>query len=1059
MWIVRLALRRPYTFVVVALLIAVLGVLSIFTMQTDIFPSIDIPVVTIIWSYGGLSPTEMQDRITTVVERALTSTVNNIEHMESQSVRGTSVIKIYFQQGADINAAVAEVTALSQEIVKPLPPGITPPLVIRYNAADVPVIQISLGSNTLSQQEISDLGNNFIRTQLVTVQGAAVPVPYGGKTRVINVDLDPDALYARGISPQEVTSAILAQNIIVTAGTVKMGPVEYDVALNSSPEVLTALNNIPLRYVNGAMVYVRDVAFVHDGYLPQTNLVRRDGRASALLPVLTSGSASTLTVVKNVRQLMPKIQAGLPKSLNVDFLFDQSVFVRSSISGVAREGIIAACLTGLMILLFLRSWRSTVIVATSIPLSILVSIIVLHALHQTLNIMTLGGLALAVGILVDDATVEIENDYRHLEMGRPLRQAILDAAQEVATPAFVATLSICIVFVPILFLGGVGGYLFSPLALSVVFAMLASYFLSRTLVPTMVLYLLAAEEERIKGPRPAHRSIFRRIGDGFEAGFEKLAGGYESALAWALRHRGVVVTGLLAFAISSLFLYPFVGRDFFPSVDAGTLRLHVRCPPGTRIEQSEVYFQRVEDYLRQVIPANELAVIDDNIGLPNNINLARSDSVTAGPSDGEILVALNANHHPTADYLRRIRAEFPQRFPNLQLFTQPADIVSQILNFGLPAPIDIQITGPIAESDKNYAVAQQISKELSAVPGAVDVHVQQITSSPRIMIDTDRTIAQQTGLRETDLANSLSISLSGSGTATTNFWLNYKNGVSYPVIVQTPQYRVDSMDRLNATPISLAAQNKPQLLSNLANISRTTTPLSLNHYNVQPVFDVAANVQDTDLGSVSDQVTKIIAKFQGQISKASSIVVRGQVQSMNQSFFQMGLGICFAIVLVYFLMVVNFQSWSDPLIILMALPGALAGILWALFITKTTVSVPALMGCIMSIGVATSNSILMVTFANEQRQPAFGSRDALAAALIAGRTRLRPVLMTALAMLIGMLPMSLALGEGGEQNAPLGRAVIGGLSIATFYTLFFVPVMYSLMRRKAPKNFDTEKEA
>jgi CzcA family heavy metal efflux pump len=1056
MWIVRLALRRPYTFVVVALLIAVLGAVSILTMQTDIFPSINIPVVTIIWSYGGLSPTEMQDRITTVVERALTSTVNNIEHMESQSLRGTSVIKIYFQPGADVNAAEAEVTALCQEILKPLPPGILPPLIIRYNAADVPVIQLSMGSNTLSQQEISDLGNNFIRTQLVTVQGAAVPVPYGGKTRVVNVDLDPDALYVRGISPQEVTNAILAQNVVMSAGTVKMGSIEYDVAVNSSPELLADLNKIPLRYMNGSTIYMRDVAFVHDGYTPQTNLVRRDGRPSSLLPILTSGSASTLSVVKDVRQIMPKIQAGLPNSLKVDFLFDQSVFVRSSISGVVREGVIAACLTGFMILLFLRSWRSTLIVATSIPLSILVSVCVLHALHQTLNIMTLGGLALAVGILVDDATVEIENDYRHLELGTPLRQAILDAAAEVATPAFVATLSICIVFVPILFLGGVGGYLFAPLALSVVFAMLASYFLSRTLVPTMVLFLLAAEERQKKAPRPARRSIFRWIGDHFEAGFEALTRVYEGILDWALAHRLVVVAALLLFAIGSLFLYPFVGRDFFPSVDAGELRLHVRCPPGTRIEQSEVYFQRVEDYLRQVIPANELSVIDDNIGLPNNINLARSDSVTAGPSDGEILVALNANHHPTADYLKQIRAEFPQRFPDLTLFAQPADIVSQILNFGLPAPIDIQVSGPIGESDHNSQIAQQIAKELSAVPGAVDVHVQQISHAPRIMIDTDRTVAQQNGLTEQNVANSVSVSLTGSGTATTNFWLNYKNGVSYQVIVQTPQYRVNSMDQLNRTPISLVGQTHPLFLSNLATISRTTTPLLLSHYNVQPVFDVAANVQGTDLGSVSDQVSRIIAKYEGQISKASSIVVRGQVQSMNQSFLQMGLGICFAVLLVYFLMVVNFQSWTDPLIILMALPGALAGILWALFITHTTISVPALMGCIMSIGVATSNSILMVTFANEQRLPAFGSRDARSAALIAGRTRLRPVLMTALAMLIGMLPMDLALGEGGEQNAPLGRAVIGGLTVATVYTLLFVPVMYSLMRRQAPKDLVKE---
>ena len=1056
MWIVRLALRRPYTFVVVAILIAVLGGLSISTMETDIFPQINIPVVSIIWSYSGLSPTEMEDRITTVVERALTTTVNDIQHMESQSLRGISVIKIFFQPGANVTEAVTESTSLCQTLIRPLPPGITPPLIIRYNAADVPVIQLSLGSDKLSQQQISDLGNNFIRTQLVTVKGAAVPAPYGGKTRIVNVDLDPTALYARGISPEEVTTAILNQNIIEAPGTVKMGPIEYEVSINSSPAVLDNLNRIPIQYVNGAMVYVHDVAFVHDGYLPQTNLVRRNGHPSALLPILTSGSASTLSVVQGVRNMMPKIMAGMPKSLHVDFLFDQSVFVRAAISGVVREGLIAACLTGLMILLFLRSWRSTLIVITSIPLAILTSICVLNALHQTLNIMTLGGLALAVGILVDDATVEIENDHRHLELGTPLRQAILDAAEEVATPAFVATLSICIVFVPIFLLGGVGGYLFTPLAMGVVFAMLASYFLSRSLVPTMVLYLLAAEERQLRHPTVRRPSVFLRIGNGFEAAFERFARGYEGLLGWALTHPVMTVSTLISFAIASLFLSPLIGRDFFPSVDAGQLRLHVCCPPGTRIEQSEIYFQQVEDYIRQLIPARELNVINDNIGLPNVINLARSDSVTAGPSDGEILVSLNPNHHPTAGYLKTIRAEFPQRFPNLELFTQPADIVSQILNFGLPAPIDIQVTGPIQESDKNLQVALDISRDLSRVPGAVDVHLLQVPSSPSLSIDTHRTLGQEFDLTERDIADSLSISLSGSATATTNFWLNYKNGVSYQVVVQTPQYRVNSMDELENTPVATMGLLKPQLLSNVATISRTDTPLSLNHYNVQPVFDVTASTQGTDLGSVSDQVDRIIAGYTAKLSRASSIVVRGQVQSMNQAFSQMGMGICFSVLLIYLLLVVNFQSWKDPMIILMALPGAMAGILWALFITRTTLSVPALMGCIMSIGVATSNSILMVTFANEQRHPSMGGHDAVTAALIAGRTRLRPVLMTAMAMLIGMVPMSLALGDGGEQNAPLGRAVIGGLALATIYTLFFVPVMYSLMRRSAPRSDDDD---
>jgi multidrug efflux pump subunit AcrB len=1055
MWIVRLALRRPYTFVVMALLIAVLGIGAIVTMTVDIFPAINIPVVTVIWNYSGLSPTEMQNRIVTVTERAFTTTVNGIEHLESVSLRGVAITRLYFHPNVPIEAAIAQVNAQAQQIVRVLPPGIFPPLIIQYNAASVPVLLASLSSDQLPEEQLNDLGNSFIRTQLVTIQGASVPVPYGGKVRVVNVDIDPDALYARGLSPQDVTNAVLAQNVILPAGTAKIGTREYDIATNSSPELLNELNHIPIRYVNGAMVYVRDVGFVHDGFSPQTNLVRRDGRHSALLPILSNGSASTLTVVDQARQLMPKILAGLPSSLKVDFLFDQSVFVRAAITGVLHEGAIAGVLTALMILLFLRSWRSTVIVATSIPLSILTSVIALKILNQSLNVMTLGGMALAVGILVDDATVEIENNHRHMDLGKPLRQAILDGAAEVATPAFVSTLSICIVFVPIMFLGGVGGALFAPLAISVVFAMLASYFLSRTLVPTMVLYLLAPEARarHSRDDAPMRRSLFGRISDSFEAGFVKLTGAYEGALDWALDHTRVVIIAFLAFAFSSLSLYPFVGRDFFPTVDAGQLRLHVRAPAGTRIEETEKDFQRVEDYIRQVIPANEINVIVDNIGVPNAINLALSDSVTVGTGDGEILVSLKQPHRPTAEYLRLLREQLPHRFPDLEFFAQPADIVNQILNFGLPAPIDIQVTGPLAESGKNFQAARQIAAELRGVPGAVDVHVQQILDAPRIMVDSDRALAQQVGLTQRDVAGSLLISLTGSGATTTNFWLNNQNGVSYQVVVQTPQHRIASLDELQRTPVAIAGQSSPQLLSNLAEFRRTITPLSLNHYNVQPVFDVYAGVQGTDLGSVSSRVDQIVAKFAEQIGKASSIVVRGQVQSMNQAFFQMGLGICFAVLLVYFLMVVNFQSWMDPLIILMALPGALAGILWALFVTGTTISVPALMGCLMAIGVATSNSILMITFANEQRHPEVGGHDARAAALGAGRTRLRPVIMTALAMLLGMLPMSLGLGEGGEQNAPLGRAVIGGLMIATFYTLFFVPVTYSLLRRKPPTDF------
>jgi len=1055
MWIVRLALRRPYTFVVLALLIAVLGISSIVTMPIDIFPAINIPVVNVIWSYSGLSPTEMQNRIVTISERAFTTTVSGIDHIESVSLRGVAVTRLYFHPNVAIEAAIAQVNAQAQQIIRGLPPGIFPPLIIQYNAASVPVLLASLSSDQLPEQQLNDLGNNFIRTQLVTIQGASVPVPYGGKVRVVNVDIDPDALYARGLSPQEVADAILTQNVILPAGTAKLGAREYDIAINSSPEILDDLNKIPVRYVNGAMVYVSNVAFVHDGFNPQTNLVRRDGRHSALLPILSNGSASTLTVVTQARALMPKILAGLPTSLKVDFLFDQSVFVRAAITGVVHEGVIAGCLTALMILLFLGSWRSTLIVITSIPLSILTSIIVLKILNQSINVMTLGGLALAVGILVDDATVEIENNHRQMDLGKPLRQAILDGAAEVATPALVATLSICIVFVPIMFLGGVGGALFAPLAMSVVFAMLASYLLSRTLVPTMVLYLLASEAgARLDGvgEAPVRRSLFGRISDAFEVGFSRLTQAYAGLLAWALGHAGAVIAVFVAFAIASLALYPFVGRDFFPTVDAGQLRLHVRTPAGTRIEETERYFQRVEDYIRQIIPAGELGVVIDNIGVPNPINLALSDSVTVGPADGEILVSLNANHRPSAGYWERLRDELPRRFPDLEFFAQPADIVSQILNFGLPAPIDIQVTGPAAESDANFRIAQRIAAEVRGVPGAVDVHVQQVLDAPRIMVDTERTLAQQVGLTERDVANNLLISLTGSGATTTNFWLNYKNGVSYQVVIQTPQRRVASLDELERTPVTVTGLGSPQLLSNLADFHRTITPLSLNHYNVQPVFDVYAGVQGTDLGSVSSAVDRIVAKYRNQISKASSIVIRGQVQSMNQSFRQLFLGIGFAVLFVYFLMVVNFQSWLDPLIILMALPGALAGILWALFVSGTTISVPALMGCIMAIGVATSNSILMITFANEQRHPQFGGHDARAAALGAGQTRLRPVLMTALAMLLGMLPMSLGLGEGGEQNAPLGRAVIGGLMMATFYTLLFVPVTYSLLRRTPPKD-------
>lgn len=1055
MWIVRLALRRPYTFVVMALLIAVLGVLTVVTMSTDIFPNINIPVVTVIWSYAGLAPDEMQNRITTVVERAMTTTVNDIEHLESQSLRGTSVIKVYFQPHAKIEAAVAQVNAICQTLIKLMPQGMTPPLILQYNASSVPVLLININSQTMPEQELNDLGNNFIRTRLVTVQGASIPVPYGGKPRQVRVDLDPEALYARGLSPQDVTNAILASNVVLPAGTAKMGRREYDIALNGSPAVLSQLNDIPIKCANGATVYVKDVGYVHDGFAPQVNLVRRDGHHSVMMPILKSGAASTLKVVEKVKKLMPLIQAGLPKAMHAEFLFDQSLYVRAAIDGVLREGAIAAVLTALMILVFLGSWRSTLIVATSIPLSILVSILILWALNQTLNVMTLGGLALAVGILVDDATVEIENVHRMmaLEPNRKLHDVILDAAQQIAVPAFVSTLSICIVFVPIFFLGGATGFLFSPLAMAVVFAMMASYFLSRTLVPTMVLFMLPAEMHSL-APGAADgpgRGLLDRYHEHFEHGFERFRDFYQGLLNKALDHPNLMMLGFLGFAAASFALLPYEGRDFFPSVDAGQIRLHVRTPPGTRIEQTEVYFQQVEDYIRTIIPREETSVVLDNIGTPGGINLALSDSATVSPADGEILISLKPDHRPTAEYMRQMRENLPRRFPEFTFFFQPADIVSQILNFGLPAPIDIQISGPKQDQEANYKIAQQISARLADVPGAVDVHVHQVMDAPRIAMNVDRTMAQQMGLSEQNVASSLLVSLTGSGATQTNFWLNPKNGVSYQVTAMTPQYKVNSLQDLTNIPVAVAGQTSPQLLGNLATTSRATTPLVLNHYNVQPVFDVFAAVQGTDLGSVSQQVSTIVDEFQQKVSKATTITVRGQVQSMNSAFYGLAAGIAFAILLVYFLMVVNFQSWMDPLIILTALPGAVAGILWILFATQTTINVPSLMGCIMCIGVATSNSILLVTFANDQRREGYNARTA---ALLAGCTRLRPVLMTALAMLIGMLPMSLGLGEGGEQNAPLGRAVIGGLSVATFFTLFFVPIAYSLMRRRQPKVYE-----
>ncbi|BAC88817.1 efflux RND transporter permease subunit [Gloeobacter violaceus] len=1054
MWIVRLALRRPYTFIVASLLVVLLGVVTIRRMATDILPEIDVPVVSVIWAYPGVSPEDMEKRIVTVAERAYTTTVNDIEHMESQSMNGVSVIKVFFQPGAKVEAAVAQLTSISQTILRILPPGITPPLIIRYSAASVPVLQVGIGSKTLSEQELYDYNLNFVRTQLATVQGASIPLPYGGKPRQVMIDLDPEALFARGLSATDVTAAINAQNLILPAGTAKIGEREYNVQINSSPEVLAQLADLPIREVNGSTVYIRDVAQVRDGYAVQTNVVRQDGRRSSLLTVIKNGGASTLDVVERIKAALPRIQATLPPELEVKLLFDQSLFVRAAVDGVVKEALIAALLTGTMILLFLGSWRSTLIITISIPLSILCSIVALSTLGQTLNVMTLGGLALAVGILVDDATVEIENIHRNLGQGKPLREAILDGAQQIATPAFVSTLCICIVFVPVFFLSGAARSLFVPLGMAVVFAMLASYLLSRTLVPVLVRYLLKPEVELYIAPEQAQGDWIWGIHRGFDRGFEHFRGGYRGILTWALGHRGAVFALFGGFFALSALLYPLLGQDFFPSVDGGQFRLHVRAPAGTRIEQTEVSFAKVEAAIRRTVPERELALIIDNIGLPvGGVNLAFSDSATIGAADGEILVSLEEGHGPTHQYVERLRRTLETEFPELTFFFQPSDIVTQILNFGLPAPIDVQVSGPPRNQAENYRIARKLESEIARIPGAVDVHLHQILDAPALRVNVDRTRAAQIGLSQRDVANTLLYSLASSGQSAPNYWLNPKNGVNYLVAIQTPQYRVDSAAALENTPITAAGLSAPQLLSNLASLERRNQMQVVNHYNVQPTFDIYANVQNRDLGGVASEIGAIVARAEKELPRGSRIAMRGQVESMNTAFTSLALGLIFAVVLVYCLMVVNFQSWVDPLVIIAALPGALAGICWMLFVTQTTVSVPALMGTIMAIGVATANSILLVTFANDRRGE---GDDATAAALAAGYTRLRPVLMTALAMILGMLPMALGLGEGGEQNAPLGRAVIGGLLVATFTTLFFVPVVYSVLRRKPPHDPEAE---
>jgi multidrug efflux pump subunit AcrB len=1072
MWIVRLALRRPYTFVVMSVLILVLGIVSIETMSTDIFPTIDIPVVTVVWSYSGTSPDEMEKRFTTISERSMTTTVNDIEHIESQSVSGISIIKIFFQPGVKIEAAVAQVTAVNQTILRILPPGTTPPFILQFSASSVPILQAVLSSDKLSESDIYDLGLNFVRTQLATVQGAQVPAPYGGKARQIMVDLDLGQLYAKGLSPADVVNALTAQNLILPAGTAKVGTTDYIVRTNASPQVLDQLNDMPIKSVNGAMVYIRDIGHVHEGFAIQQNIVRINGKRAVLLTIMKAASASTLDIVKRVRARLPVIQAGLSRDLKIDLQFDQSIFVRAALQGVVKEAVIAATLTALMILLFLGSWRSTLIVAISIPLSILTSIIVMKFLGETLNTMTLGGLGLAVGILVDDATVEIENIHRNLGQGKEIEPAILDGAAQIAVPAFVSTLAICIVFVPVVFLSGAAKSLFTPLGMAVVFAMLASYLLSRTLVPTMVKFLLSSEVEMYQdhessgagqshASAPAQANFAWRLHFRFNAAFERFRARYQRVLHWALDHAAFSLACFAVFAVLSAMLVPFIGQDFFPSVDAGTFRLHVRTAPGTRIEEVERIFGEVDATIRQEIPANELVMVLDDIGIPNGaFNLAFGDGSLTDVQDGEILVGLSEKHRPTMEYRRRLRQVLHERFPDVTFYFQASDIVNQILNFGLPAPIDVQISG--RQFYQNYEIAQKMRQEIAGVPGATDVHINQVVYAPEFHVNVDRSRAQTIGLSEANVANSMLFALAGSGQANPNYWLNPQNGVNYQVVVQTPQYQMDSLAALTSIPITNGTRQVsgagdvapgPQLLNNLAKVERGFSPAVTNHYNVQPVFDVFSGANGRDLGGVAHDIDKIIDKYKKQVPPGTTITMRGQVSSMRDSFTGLGLGMIFAVLLVYLLMVVNFQSWLDPFIILMALPGAACGILWMLFMTGTTFNVPSLMGAIMTVGVATANSILMVTFANDQRT---AGMNALEAAASAGATRLRPVLMTALAMIIGMLPMSLGMGEGGEQNAPLGRAVIGGLIVATFTTLLVVPIIYSRLRKSEPPKMHME---
>ncbi len=1071
MWIVRLALRRPYTFVVFALLILILGVFSIVSMPTDIFPDIDIPVVTVVWQYSGLSADQMANRIVTNSERGMTTTVNDIEHIESQSLNGIAIIKVFFQPHVNVGNAVAQISAISQVQLRSLPPGTTPPFIIQYNASSVPVLLLGLSGSGLNEQQLFDLGTNTIRTQLATVQGAQTPFPYGGKQRQIQVDLDLNALQAKGLSPSDVVNAISAQNLIAPSGTMKIDRFEYAIETNSAPSAIEALNNLPIRAVNGAIIYVRDVAHVRDGSPPQTNIVRVDGRRAILMSIMKTGSSSTLDIISGVRSRIDGMKGQLPPQLNVAALSDQSLFVRGAITGVVHEAIIAACLTGIMILIFLGSWRSTLIIAVSIPLSILCSLFALFALKETINIMTLGGLALAVGILVDDATVEIENINRNLESGKEIEQAILDGAAQIATPALVSTLAICIVFVPMFFLSGVARYLFVPLAEAVVFAMLASYLLSRTVVPTMARYLLKEHDDAEIERKHSSRNPFTRFQLAFESRFEKIRVGYLRFLTLCVDDARVFLVAFVVLAIASVgILAPFLGQDFFPSVDSGQFKIHVRARTGTRIEETAALCDHIDATIREHIPAKEIVNIVDNIGLPySGLNLSYSTSAPVGPADADIQVQLTADHHPTEPYVERLRSILTREYPGVTFYVLPVDIVTQILNFGLSSPIDIQIVGP--DLPANRALAERILDEVRYVPGAADARIQQPFDYPKMTVNVDRTRAQSVGLTQQNVAQSILVALSGSFQTSPSFYLDPRNGVSYNVATQAPQYGLETMAALQSLPVTgsgasvqntaeaatgtLGVPRQVQVLGNLANIEPGTEMGAVSHYDVQPVIDIYTNVDGTDLGTVSRSMQTIIDKHEKnhELARGSHFILRGQSETMTKSYIGLIGGLALSILLVYLLIVVNFQSWLDPFLIISALPAALAGIVWLLFLTNTRLSVPALTGAIMCMGVATANSILVVSFAREQLETLVG--DARKAALNAGYVRFRPVLMTALAMILGMIPMALGLGEGGEQNAPLGRAVIGGLLLATVATLFFVPAFFSVVhgwlgRRRKP---------